>query len=274
MDITKASGKKERFDPEKFKKSLQRAGANATTIDQLLHAIEKDPSLRTTRGIYSFALAQLHAQNPAVATRYNIKRALYELGPAGFPFEQFIAALFQEQGYAVKTDQTLQGRCVAHELDVIARNDDSLEYIECKFHSRQGLICDIKVPLYVHSRIQDIINASEKKLYPYPHGWVATNTRFSSEAITYAECIGLSLLGWSYPQGNSLPELIERYNVHPITALVSLTHRQKRLLMQKGLVLCRDVAQHTHLLRELGISPLAITGIVAEANLCSQPANN
>lgn len=265
--IIKASGKKEIFDPNKFRKSLQRAGASKQIIEQITRAVEEDPSLRTTHAIYAFALQQLHAQSPATATHYNIKRALYELGPAGFPFEKFIAGLFSEQGYTTQTNQIIQGKCVTHEVDVIARSEDKHFYIECKFHSRQGLPCDVKVPLYVKARVDDIIHADDKKKYPYPQGWLVTNTRFTSDAIAYGECAGLNLLSWSHPVGNSIPDLMARHNAHPITALISLSNRQKRLLMQKGVILCRDIPQHTALLHSLGMSSLAVENIINEANM-------
>lgn len=59
----------------------------------------------------------------ALAIRYDLKRALMELGPSGYPFEKLISDLLRKFGYRTKTNLTLQGKCVSHEIDVIAEKD-------------------------------------------------------------------------------------------------------------------------------------------------------
>ena len=88
--VRKASGRKELFDTEKFRASLAKAGAAESLIDSMVFEIQQLPKLRSTKEIYGYALTRLQQEHMAVAARYNIKRALLDLGPAGFPFEQFI----------------------------------------------------------------------------------------------------------------------------------------------------------------------------------------
>lgn len=254
--IQKYSGKTEPFNIKKFTASLQRAGASKSLIEQLVLEISDLPYLRTTKEIYEFALSRLGKQNSALAARYNIKRALLDLGPSGFPFERYIAALFNAQGYETRTHTTTYGFCVEHELDVIAIKRNEHLIVECKFHNEQGLSCDVKVPLYTKARCDDIV----KKLvlngdtHTQHKAFIVTNTRFSKQAIAYAECTGITLLGWSYPQGAGLESLIDIYHLHPITALVSLDNRQKKLLIDHGLILCRDVEHHQKALDALSLS--------------------
>jgi hypothetical protein len=45
-----------------------------------------------TDEIYAHAFEMLReADIPAAAARYSVKRAIFALGPSGFPFEQFLA---------------------------------------------------------------------------------------------------------------------------------------------------------------------------------------
>jgi len=273
--ITKYSGEKELFDVKKFRRSLKRSGATPRMISRIIREIEKMPELRSTHDIYEFALRELHKESPSVAARYNVKRALFELGPSGFPFEQFIAKIFEAQGYKVAVDQVIQGSCVKHEIDVIAEKKSRHSMIECKFHNQQGIKADVKVALYVQARFEDI-EASATAGIKFNEAWVVTNTRFTEQAVEYALCTKLNLLGWSYPEKNNIEELIDRYGLHPLTALVSLNSHQKKELMGQGIVLCRDLSKSPEALRKLGMTEHYIEYLMKEAEkVCSlQPSQN
>ena len=47
-----------------------------------------------------------------------LKQAIMELGPSGFPFEQFVAELLKCRGYQIKVGVIVEGHCVNHEIDV------------------------------------------------------------------------------------------------------------------------------------------------------------
>ncbi len=265
--IRKASGRKELFDVKKFRKSLTKSGADARTIKRLVKEVEQ-MALTSTKAIYEYALAQLHEDRPAIAARYNIKRALFELGPAGFSFEQFVGELFKEQGYKIAMNPVVRGWCVEHELDVVAQKNNTHLMIECKFHNRQGLKSDLKVPLYIKARFDDVKKAWEQNKnhkQEFHEVWLATNTRFTSQAIAYGECAGIKMLSWSYPKDNNIPTLITKHHLHPITALVSLSRKQKKQLIKEGFVLCRDAQEHTGALKRVGLRGREVDKLVAEA---------
>lgn len=265
--ITKRSGELELFDAQKLRTSLHKAGATAAVIDHIVAELENRPDLRSTADIYTFAYEQLRKNNIAIAGRYSIKQALLQLGPTGFPFEQFIAQLFKAQGYDVETDRTLMGACVSHEIDVIMKKDNQYALVECKFHNELILKCDVKVPLYVKSRFDDIAKAAHKEhLHTIPErNWIVTNTNFSDQAIQYGSCVGIRLISWSYPKHHNLPNLIEQYHLHPITALASLTMQQKSEFISNGFTLCRDAHDKKQVLKQMGLSPEQIDAIVAES---------
>ena len=112
------------------------------------------------------------------------KWELENIKAEGFPFEKFIGALLFYSGFEVKTGQILLGKCVSHEVDVVAKKNGQHIVAECKFHSEEGRNCDVKIPLYVHSRYHDILNFySESNNSKKPNeGWVVTNTRFTEDA--------------------------------------------------------------------------------------------
>lgn len=264
--VTKISGDKELFNPEKLRRSLRKAGASEDVIRDIQNKIEHDPDLRTTRQIYAFAYEYLAQTRPSLAARYSLKHALIEMGPAGFPFEQYIAHLFRKKGYIAVTGQIVVGHCVSHEVDIVCSNHKEQYMVECKFHGRQDLKCDVKVALYVKARFDDVKEAWEKDQAPLFHqGWIVTNTKFTTEAIKFAECRNIQLLGWSYPENEALPDLVAQYGLHPITALTSLNTSQKRTLIENDVVLCQDVERQKDTLRKLGFSHGEIEEIVNES---------
>ncbi len=265
--IRKASGQKEAFNIKKFRQSLHKAGADAKLIDTIISQIKKQQP-RSTKAIHATTTAILAKHSPHIAGRYNLKRALMELGPAGFPFEQFVAHIFKAMGYKVNNNVNVAGKCVEHEIDIIAKKDDKHSMIECKFHNRSGLKSDVKVTLYMQARFDDIRAAWEadpQHGHEFHHGWVITNTKFTSQALKYGSCMGIKLLGWKYPVGKGIAELIDNLGLHPITALTSLSRSQKRQFIKNGFVLCRDAQKHKALLKQLGFSPHQTKKLIHEA---------
>jgi hypothetical protein len=274
--ITKASGEKEAFSKEKFQRSLRKSGASEELIEQLTQNVMQDPSLKSTLDIYKYAFNQLRKKRPAVAARYNLKEALSELGPEGFLFEKFIAEIFKKKGFKTKIDQILSGFCVNHEIDVLLQKDNHHSIVECKFHVPH-LKVNVKVPLYIKARFEDIEKTHKKRQQGYPlhQAWIVTNTKFTSEAIAYGECVKLNLLGWAYPEKENLAYLIDKFSLHPITALTSLSRKQKHMIIKEGMVLCRDASKNQKLLRSIGLNEQKINQVIQEAQeMCALGAIN
>ena len=105
-----------------------------------------------------------------------------------------------------------------------------------------------------------ILYQDEKK-----EGWIITNTRCSSRAISYSKCVGLKIAAWNYPKSGNLRELIENVGLHPITALVSLSSNQKAQLLNENIVLLRQLIKQGYHLKKMGINKLKIDSILEEA---------
>lgn len=267
--IKKASGESVPFSRDKLLGSLHRAGASDKLADSIVDEIEswlKDGV--STKKIYTKAFNLLKEKKNSLAARYSLKNSIMELGPTGYPFEHLVAQLIKKQGYEIKVGQIVQGYCVSHEVDVIATSPKKQFFVECKFYNSRGKNATVKVPLYIHSRVNDIVRRMklnpENSTVSY-HGMIVTNTRFTSDAIDYGKCAGLHMISWDYPAGNSLKEMIERYGSFPITALVSLNNTQKQRLLDEGIVLCIQICSQPELLNKRGLTKSEIKKVLAEA---------
>ena len=256
--IVKASGDKVLFSQEKLRSSLKRSGADDKLINQILTLVKEELyDGITTREVYNRAYSFLRRNKPVFASKYKLKKAIYELGPTGFPFERFLSAVLIYTGYKTQVGKTIVGKCVSHEIDVIAEKNGSIIIIECKFHGEQGRNCNVKIPLYIYSRYQDVKNAWQKttsNIKQPDECWVATNTRFTKDAILYGNCMGLYLLSWDYPNGNGLKDRIDRLGLYPITVSTLLTKREKQFLLSRDVVLCRQLLKDSFYLDHLGVS--------------------
>jgi len=273
INITKASGLKAPFNKGKLKQSLLRSGANNEQADEITNeVIEMLVEGMSTRKIYKTAFRLLRNYSRPAAARYKLKQAIMELGPSGFPFEQFVGELLKHRGYKTQVGVIVKGHCVNHEIDVIAEKDEHHFMIECKFHNRQGYVCDVKIPLYIQSRFLDVeaswklIDGHSEKFH---QGWVVTNTRFSEDAAQYGRCMNMNLVGWDYPRNNGLKDWIDSSGLHPVTCLTTLTHREKQELLDKKIVLCKTLHHNYSLLQSIGVNPPRLQKVMDEcAALC------
>ena len=111
-------------------------------------------------------------------------------------------------------------------------------------------------------------NGSNNK--PLNKAWVVTNTRFTTDAIQYGNCVGLHLLSWDYPSGNALKDRIDRIGLYPITVSTMLSSNEKQFLLDRNIVLCRQLLEESFMLDHLGVSEERKEKIMNEINqLCN-----
>ncbi|HZS42847.1 MAG TPA: ATP cone domain-containing protein [Candidatus Paceibacterota bacterium] len=270
IQIIKNTGEREFFDPEKLIDSLRDAGADKLVIEKVVKHIEDElHDGMTTRAIYDHAFQYLKKLQRPVAARYSLKKAIAELGPTGFPFEDYVARIFSSRGYKTLTDQMVLGSCVPHEVDIVAWNKEKLIMCEVKFHNETSPKTDLKVALYVKARFDDL----KANIFDYGHerrldeGWLITNTKFTETAIHYGECYGLKMVGWDYPKKGNLQQFIEDQELHPITCLTTLTSAEKTDLLANKIVLCRELLEnHHHLFTHLPDAQKRLPEILEEIN--------
>lgn len=273
IDIIKSSGQKMRFSLDKLRNSLKHSGANHELVEEIVSRVNDELFEGiTTNEIYNRAYALLKKHKTVFASKYKLKKAIYELGPTGFPFERFIAEILKYSGYGVKVGVILNGDCVTHEIDVVAEKNDTVTIIECKFHNEEGRNCNVKIPLYIHSRYNDVKAhwVTNKNNRPLNKGWVVTNTRFTQDAIDYGKCADLYLLSWDFPKDDGLKDRIDRLGLYPITVSTLLSNREKQFLLSRNVVLCRQLIKDKFYLDHLGVSNTRKTKILDEiSQLCN-----
>jgi hypothetical protein len=264
--ILKANGEREPFYPEKLFKSLVHSGAEESLADKITSDIASSITEGDkTKDIYKRAFTHLRQEKRPMAARYSVKHALLELGPSGYPFEDFLAEIYKELGYISKTRVIVQGRCIEHELDVVAVRGNERIAAEIKFHNNSGVKSDIKVALYVHARFEDIAAQSGAGSdTDYTDRLLITNTKFTKQVEVYAACVGLQILSWDYPAKGNLRELIEQTGVHPVSCLTTLSKMNKRRLMEQGIVLCRQLRNNLDKVENLGVSGIGMKKLVEE----------
>ncbi len=272
--IVKASGKEELFDVSKLEQSLMNAGTSDETISEIVKEISQwiYPGV-STKHIYRKAFSLLRKDKASQSVKYKLKQAFLELGPSGYPFEKIIGELFHRQGYSCEVGVEVKGCCITHEMDVIATKDHKQHLMECKYRHDQGNHISIQVPLYVHSRVNDIVKQRsqlpEYKDFKFTP-WVVTNTRFSPDSEAYSKCSGVNLLGWDYPAGEGLKELVEKYSLYPISILIGLTKKEKETLLESGMVTCRQLLENQDVLNQFNLNDVKLKRLIKELKeLCN-----
>ena len=273
MKVIKHSGTIVEFDPEKLKKSLLKSGANSVVVDNILKVIKHEMyDGIPTKQIYKMAFGLLKKASNSHAAQYNLRAAIQMLGPAGFFFEKYVARLFASEGYTTKTNLVLQGKCVSHEIDVVVKNEVEIAMIECKFHAGRDVVSDVKVPMYILSRFNDL---KDRKLSIFSNNdfiskcWIVTNNRFSSDAIAFGICSGINMLSWDYPKNENLRTKIDNDKLYPITCLTTLSLAEKDKLLVLDVVLASELLNNLQSLEQIGLSQNRIKNVLKEVNdLC------
>ncbi|QQR82736.1 restriction endonuclease [Candidatus Campbellbacteria bacterium] len=275
MLISKLDGTLEEFSPGKLARSLKNAGASDDVTADIITHVEKElHEGMTTSHIYTHALKLLQKQTlHPIAARYSLRRAVLELGPSGYPFEQLLGEVFKKKGYDVRVGATMQGKCVSHEIDVIAKKEKELILVEAKFHNAQGFKTDVKVSLYIYARMLDLQAGNYDGLCPpggLCHQWLVTNTKFTDNAIAHGKCVGITLIGWGYPHTGNVQDLIEETRLHPLSCLTSLSKKEKDALYQQNIVLCKNIVDNPNILETAGITGKKVDTVLSEAHqLCT-----
>lgn len=273
MKIVKHSGDIVEYNPEKLKTSLMKSGASNAEVESIMQSIQSEIYEGiSTKKIYKLAFALLKKSNNSNAARYNLREAIRLLGPAGFFFEKYIARIFASENYRTITNLTLEGKCVSHEIDVLIKKEDSIAMVECKYHAGRDVASDVKVPMYILSRFNDI-RGRHHPIFDTKDTiskcWIVTNNRFTADAITFAKCSELNMLSWNYPVDNNLKTKNDTCNLYPVTCLTTLSIAEKDKLLILDIILAKEIVNNSGCLDRIGLSSIRIKNVLKEASdLC------
>lgn len=261
LNVLKASGQKEAFSENKLRLSIQRAGIPKDLWENVVnHVKSKLYENIPTNEIYKHIIEFLgNSPHPFSKSRYGLKQAIMDLGPTGYPFEDYISEILKIERYRTEVRQILQGKCVSHEIDIVAEKNNIKSMIECKFHNNSGTKCHVHVSLYSKARFDDI-----KEKNNLTEAWLITNTKITTDALSYALCSNMKVISWDYPQNGSFRDLIEKHKLYPITTLASLTQNQKQLLAGQHVILAKDICRNPSSLDILGLPEDKKNSILSE----------
>ena len=141
IKVIKRDGSEVVFDDQRVLRSVEHVGVPKELHDQVLQHIKEriqPDNTITTDEIFYHIREFLVDRDKKSALRFNLRQAIFELGPTGFPFEQYLAKIFRSQGYKTNVDLMMEGECVTHEIDLLIEKDGRRETVEAKFHNQNG----------------------------------------------------------------------------------------------------------------------------------------
>lgn len=240
ITIINASGTQEPFSEEKIVRSLSKSGLSLDTASQTVDYLKQHlkPDM-TTDSIYGHVSEYLQKNAPVENYfNYGLKRAVMDMGPSGYPFEILISDLLRLENFKTEVGVVTQGRCITHEIDVIAEKGNDKYFIECKYHNTPGYKTDVQVALYTYARFQDVNNI-QKQNNPWKKNfsWLITNTKVTSEVFDYCQCVDLRVTTWNHPQGG-LQDMITAAGLHPVTLLYQIPKNKIQIMLDRGIVTC------------------------------------
>ena len=124
MDVVKSSGERQRFRPGKIYNTCRRAGASKELTDKIVQIVKARLYDGMPTSEISKIVLRMLRPDICAAAKYHLKQAIMQLGPDGFAFEEFIASLLESYGFKTRVGRTFFGKCVGHEVDVQAVNEN------------------------------------------------------------------------------------------------------------------------------------------------------
>lgn len=259
-------GKREPFSSKKAFNSIIRSGASKEIANKITKIVQKKiyPDISTFE-IYKLIKENLAKERESSSIRFDLKYAIKRFGPEGFIFEKFIKEILEKLGYEVINNRIVKGKCISYEIDFIAKDQD-LRYIgECKYRNMTGQRVDVSVILKSFAALDDIKdNNPEHDIETI----VVTNEKFTENAIRYAKCKKIKLLGWKYPEEEGLERIIDTNNFYPITILPSFNKNYLELFAKENILLVKNLTQDKiDLLQKRKISKAYLNKLKEEIDL-------
>ncbi len=193
-----------------------------------------------TRDIYKLVLMALSEEEGGIIIKqkYQLKEAIMKLGTTGYVFENYVGEILTHSKFEIKKIRgKVRGKCIVHEIDLIAFNRDKKILVECKYHSKLGTYTGLKESMYTHARFLDT------KRY-FDAEYLVCNTKVSNHAKKYAKCVNQQILSWRYPPNKSLERIIEVNHLYPITIL-NINSKEIEIFLHHGIILAKNILKYS-----------------------------
>jgi hypothetical protein len=265
MLVKKADGSLQLFDREKVVRTCLRMGANRQVAYEVAEKVER----RFYEGISTAKILQMIFQfmrrhKPIVGNLFDLRKGLSLMLPKP-EFEVFVQVLLAHNGFEVTPNQLLDGRCVEHEVDAIARKNGVTFFVEAKHHASYHTQTGLDESRIARAVLEDVIEgfALGKCDLKIDRAMIVTNTRYSDHALQYGKCRGILQIGWSSPTDHGLRDMIEGNNLLPLSCLRGLNIDGRVRLANFGIVLFEQIIKEdtAGLARKTGLSQEFIKNI-------------
>lgn len=240
VSVTKADGSKQPFERGKIIRTCLRMKATGDAVEEIADKIEKRIYEGiTTKQILKMIFRYIAEYRPELKHQIDLREAVCLLRPKP-DFEQFIGLLLKADGYDVKMNRILAGRCIEHEIDAIATKDGETLYVEVKHHYQPHSYTGVGVFLEVQATLEDLNDGKNS----FTKAMVVTNAKLSEHATTYAKCKNIDAVGWRHPEEGSLEMMIEKNKLYPVTLIKGLDSKLLTRLGDNGIILVEQLLKH------------------------------
>jgi hypothetical protein len=158
---------------------------------------------------------------------------------------------------------------VEHEVDAVATRDGKTCIVEVKHHNRYHTRTNLDVSRISRAVFEDVTEGYELGLnrLKVDYAMIVCNTKMTEHARRYAECRGISHIGWSSPANSDLQTMIEEKQAYPITFIKGLNAANRRMLTSNGIVMLKQLTESNprELRRRTGISRDKLESLLAGA---------
>ena len=192
-----------------------------------------------TKQILKMIFDYITEYRPELKHQIDLREAVCLLRPKP-DFEQFIGLLLKAEGYDVKMNRILAGKCIEHEIDAIAAKDNETLYVEAKHHYQPHSYTGVGVFLEAQATLEDLNGGKNN----FTKAVVVTNAKLSEHAKTYARCKNIGAMGWRYPDGRSLEAMIEDNKLYPVTLIKGLDPALLARLGDNGIISVEQLAKY------------------------------
>ena len=262
--VIKADGSRQLFDREKVVRTCIRMCASREIAEEIEMKIYE--GIETSK-ILQMIFRLLSKYKREVKHIICLRRSLSLLNPKP-DFERFIQILLSEHGYEVTPNKILRGKCVEHEVDAIVRKNGITYFIEVKHHYNYHSYTGLDESRIARAILEDVTEGYQLGLNDsrIDKAMIICNTKFSDHAKRYAECRGISQIGWNSPPYRSLQTLIEEKKLYPITCLKGIRTTTKEKLASAGIILLKQLTEISpEELMKTGISKKTLDSMIKKA---------
>jgi hypothetical protein len=237
--VRKEDGSRQLFDREKVVRTCSRMGASSHVAHEVAEKVERRLyDGISTQMILRMIFRFMRKYKPEVGNLFDLKKGL-SLMSSKPEFEVFVQVLLVHQGFEVKSNQILRGKCVEHEVDAIARKNGVTYFVEAKHHLSYHSLTGLDESRIARAVLEDVAEGfvPARGDLKIDRAMIVTNTRYSEQAIQFGRCRNILQIGWSSPENFGLQNMISEKKLYPLSCLRGLSGDTRMKLVEAGIVL-------------------------------------